>query len=308
MLWWREGATSFAKGAFSRFAANPPKKPRVSDVDNIIKSFESLDKNDLSRIAFALGRNVSKEIDDDIDSVKFLYKDKNYIQNFDPKTYLNKRNSVLTNFAMGAAGINSIDGNEKRSVHLVSSIDCLYKCRNLNYISPLHFATNLIVYNVSGSKLLCNTLAKMLPAGSYCTITKWLDSESQVPLGRSSPGWCYNIFWQWPGVGTQLEGTICSKGLGQCHNQYDSHSSVSAHNFAVRRAPLAIFMAIPKQLVQSRYSQQNQSPLLHLWRKVPGLQRHILGPPTAEGVHRAEAPGRCSCRCCWFAGIVFKTL
>ena len=35
------------EGCLSRFAANPPKKPRVLDVDAIIESIDSLDKNDL---------------------------------------------------------------------------------------------------------------------------------------------------------------------------------------------------------------------------------------------------------------------
>ena len=82
----------------------------------------------------------------------------------------------------GVINIDKFEDNTAKSLCTAAALDCLYKGRCLTLFTPLHFARNLVNYQVSGSKLLCTLNSRASPVGSYTTGTKWLDKESLSPL------------------------------------------------------------------------------------------------------------------------------
>ena len=73
--------------------------------------------------------------------------------------------------------------NGKKSTLLSSAVDTIYKAKYVNYDSPLHFSANLVNYNITGSKLVCNISSEMAAGGNYKTILKWLNDQgsSNIP-------------------------------------------------------------------------------------------------------------------------------
>ena len=101
--------------------------------------------------------------------------------NVTPHTWIQARNSVLT------CAINALSHESAKPVHKAVTVDQLYSIVQPSFVSPLMFATNLLVYSVTRSKLALNIHGKIHPAGGNTTVKTWLNNLTmevpQVPSG-----------------------------------------------------------------------------------------------------------------------------
>ena len=74
------------------------------------------------------------------------------------------------------SGGRGISTNESSSTK--KSLDQLCYVKKLNYISPISFSETLLSYSIAGSKSAHAIIGTSSPAGSYTTMGKWLDSQS----------------------------------------------------------------------------------------------------------------------------------
>ena len=89
--------------------------------------------------------------------------------NVTPHTWIQARNSVLT------CAINALSHKSVKPVHKAVTADQLYSIVQPSFVSPLMFATNLLVYSVTRSKLALNIHGKIHPAGGNTTVKTWLN-------------------------------------------------------------------------------------------------------------------------------------
>ena len=117
----------------------------------------------------------------DILSCNQTYKNLTSMLNVTPHTWIQARNSVLT------CAINALSHESAEPVHEAVTVDQLYSIVQPSFVSPLMFATNLLVYSVTCSKLALNIHGKIHPAGGNTTVKTWLNNLTmevpQVPSG-----------------------------------------------------------------------------------------------------------------------------
>lgn len=98
-----------------------------------------------------------------------------------PHEWTRARNSFLT------VAINSLCHENIKPVQKAVTPDQLYLLVQPSYISPFMFATNLLSYSVTRSKLALNMYGKLHPAGGNTTVWSWLDNLTinvpRVPSG-----------------------------------------------------------------------------------------------------------------------------
>ncbi|KAK3103442.1 hypothetical protein FSP39_019273 [Pinctada imbricata] len=164
------------------------KRQKKSECANFIEQISTgvFDESELSKISFAIGKQICSSVNQDIHSIENMYNDEDALSSFSPSSWLRDRNQILTNFLKGVVDISALDDSDSRTAAIAASVDCLYKAKCQTLVTPLFFSRNLINYHVSGSKLICNLLAGLSPAGTYTTVLKWLDNHSttnnQVPV------------------------------------------------------------------------------------------------------------------------------
>ena len=117
----------------------------------------------------------------DILSCNQTYKNLTSMLNVTPHTWIQARNSVLT------CAIHALSHESAKPVHKAVTVDQLYSIVQPSFVSPLMFATNLLVYSVTRSKLALNIHGKIHPAGGNTTVKTWLNNLTmevpQVPSG-----------------------------------------------------------------------------------------------------------------------------
>ena len=117
----------------------------------------------------------------DVLSCSQTYKNLPAMLNVTPHTWIQARNSVLT------CAIDALSHESVKPVHKAVTADQLYSIVQPSFVSPLRFATNLLVYSVTRSKLALNIHGKIHPAGGNTTVKTWLNDLTmevpQVPSG-----------------------------------------------------------------------------------------------------------------------------
>ena len=83
-----------------------------------------------------------------------------------PHAWVQARNSVLT------CAINSLCHNNTKPFERAVAFDQLYSLVSASFVSPLLFATSLLVYSVTCSKLPLNINGKLHPAGGHTKLAK----------------------------------------------------------------------------------------------------------------------------------------
>ena len=99
-----------------------------------------------------------------------------------PHEWTQARNSVLT------VAINSLCHENIKPVQKAVTTDQLYSLVKPSYISPLMFATNLLTYSVTRSKLALNMYGKLHPAEGNTTVRSWLDNLTMNVVPRVPSG------------------------------------------------------------------------------------------------------------------------
>ena len=80
------------------------------------------------------------------------------------------QNSVLT------CAIKSLCHENAKPFERAVATDQLYSLVSPSFVSPLLFATNLLAYSVTRSKLALNINGKLHPAGGHSTVRNWLNN------------------------------------------------------------------------------------------------------------------------------------
>ena len=90
-----------------------------------------------------------------------------------PEGWSESRNSLFI------CVVNAISNESTKSVHKAVTVDQLYSLVQPSFISPLLFASNLLMYSVTCSKLALTVCDKLHPADNECTASSlWRHSYS----------------------------------------------------------------------------------------------------------------------------------
>ena len=151
------------------------------DRDNMLHEINKLSTEDRLLLTSTIFRSEKENVKTDILSCNQTYKNLTSILNVTPHTWIQARNSVLT------CAINALSHESAKPVHKAVTVDQLYSIVQPSFVSPLMFATNLLVYSVTRSKLALNIHGKIHPAGGNTTVKTWLNNLTmevpQVPSG-----------------------------------------------------------------------------------------------------------------------------
>lgn len=151
------------------------------DRDNIASEISKLSTEDKLLLTSTIFRLEKESVKTDILSCSQTYKNLPAMLNVTPHTWIQARNSVLT------CAINALSHKSVKPVHKAVTVDQLYSIVQPSFVSPLMFATNLLVYSVTRSKLALNIHGKIHPAGGNTTVKTWLNDLTmevpQVPSG-----------------------------------------------------------------------------------------------------------------------------
>ena len=143
-LWDRELALVCAKELADQFNLI------FLDRENIefsIQCLNSQDKINLTSTIFQLGKENIKR---DISSCSQTYKSLPVLLKVTPHTWVHARNSIL------ASAVNALANEKTQPFQKAVSVDQLYSLVQPPFISPLMFASNLLAYSVTRSKLVLN--------------------------------------------------------------------------------------------------------------------------------------------------------
>ena len=151
------------------------------DRDNIVSEINNLSIGDKLLLTSTIFRSEKESVKTDILSCSQTYKNVPAMLNVTPHTWIQARNSVLT------CAISALSHENIKPVHKAVTADQLYSLVQPSFVSPLMFATNLLVYSVTRSKLALNIHGKIHPAEGNTTIKTWLNNLTmevpQVPSG-----------------------------------------------------------------------------------------------------------------------------
>lgn len=137
----------------------------------------------LSNIYNRLGDFISFAIYTQACSFSKLYKDSNVLTDSFPEgnSYgISKMNLLLVSFLCGITNIDMTSCKYDLLLCFLSVLEGIYYLRHRNVVLPLSFATSLIVYSATRSRLALTLLNKLGPYGSYTTCKSWLKSTSKA--------------------------------------------------------------------------------------------------------------------------------
>lgn len=148
------------------------------NIETSIQCLKSQDKINLTSIIFQLEKENIKK---DISSCSQTYKSIPVLLKVTPCAWVHARNSIL------ASAVNALANEKTQPFQKAVSVDQLYSLVQPSFISPLMFASNLLAYSVTRSKLVLNIYGKFHPAGGITTARTWLNNLTmdvpQVPAG-----------------------------------------------------------------------------------------------------------------------------
>ena len=148
------------------------------NLETSIRCLNSQDKINLTSKIFQLEKENIKK---DISSCSQTYKSLPVLFKVTPHTWVHARNSIL------ASAVNALANEKTQPFQKAVSVDQLYSLVQPSFISPLMFASNLLAYSVTRSKLVLNIYGKLHPAGGITTARTWLNNLTmdvpQVPGG-----------------------------------------------------------------------------------------------------------------------------
>ena len=151
----------------------------------------------------------------DILTCSQIYKSLPVLLKVSPEGWSESRNSLLT------CVVNAISNESTSSVHKAVTVDQLYSLVQPSIISPLLFASNLLMFSVTCTKLALTVWDKLHTADNECTGSS---------LWRHS--YCN---WQWPGFHQEVDCPQRQQGSNQCFNQ--SVCSANSCKWNSDRAP-----------------------------------------------------------------------
>lgn len=160
-----------------------------SNSDEIIKGvLLSLPVDSLQVLAYNLISSQVTNVLQDAHSFSQTYKSIEIIKNIDRESWFQRRNKIVTSFVEG------ISDDKASDIQKCVAVEHLYSLAgNDQLVLPFSFLINLLLFTVKNSKLALSIISKVLPGGSYFTVTGWRDRLTSVPLSFPS-GDCISTF------------------------------------------------------------------------------------------------------------------
>ena len=151
------------------------------DRENLPAGISNLSVQDKLLLTSTIFSLEKENIKNDISSCSQTYKHLPSLLQVTPHGWVQARNSVLS------CAINALSNENIKPVQKAATADQMYSLVSPYFISPLMFATNLLVYSVTRSKLALNLYGKLHPAGGNTTVKTWLNNLTmnipEVPSG-----------------------------------------------------------------------------------------------------------------------------
>ena len=140
------------------------------DRENMDAGIKNLTVEDRMLITSAIFNSERENVKSDIASCSQTYKHLPALLQVTPHGWVQARNSVLT------CVIKSLCHENAKPFERAVATDQLYSLVSSSFVSPLLFATNLLAYSVTRSKLALNINGKLHPAGGLSTVRNWLNN------------------------------------------------------------------------------------------------------------------------------------
>ena len=148
-----------------------------SSSEELIKGvIMSLPVDSLQLLAYNLLRGQVKDVLRDQQSFSQTYKSIEIVKNIDREAWLQRRNKVLT------AVVDGISDGKKSNFQKCVAVEHLYSLADSDQsVPPFSFLVNLLLFTITNSRLAMSVVSKILPGGSYSTVTGWRDGLASVP-------------------------------------------------------------------------------------------------------------------------------
>ena len=147
---------------------------------------KNLTVGDRMKITSAIFNSEKENVKSDIASCFQRHKHLPALLQVTPHGSIHTQNSVLT------CAIKSFCHENAKPFERAVATDQLYSLVSPSFVSPLLFATNLLAYSVTWSKLALNINGKLHPAGGHSTVRYWLNNLTmtvpEFPSGDLLPG------------------------------------------------------------------------------------------------------------------------
>ena len=112
----------------------------------------------------------------DAQSFSQTYKSIEIVKNIDREAWLQRRNKVVT------AVVDGISDGKKSNFQKCVAVEHLYSLADSDQsVLPFSFLVNLLLFTITNSRLAMSVVSKILPGGSYSTVTGWRDGLASVP-------------------------------------------------------------------------------------------------------------------------------
>ena len=145
------------------------------DKKDIFSSLKNIDRQLLLKLVeaiFSLERENLKA-----DYCDRSYKSISDLLTVTPESWLTSQNVVLKSV------VNGLSDSGTKPVKKVMAVDQMYSLVKPNFISPIMFGANLVMYSTARSKMAVNIYGKLHPGGQYKTMRSWLDGLTmEIPM------------------------------------------------------------------------------------------------------------------------------
>lgn len=139
---------------------------------------KNLTVGDRMKITSAIFNSEKENVKSDIASCSQTHKHLPALLQVTPHGSIHAQNSVLT------CAIKSFCHENAKPFERAVATDQLYSLVSPSIVSPLLFATNLLAYSVTRSKLALNINGKLHPAGGHSTVRNW---SKHVKVAEENP-------------------------------------------------------------------------------------------------------------------------
>lgn len=125
----------------------------------------------LVEVIFSLEREQLK-----VDNGNISYKNIDDLLKANPESYLASRNLILK------SAVEGLSDTRTMPVKKVMAIDHLQSVAKHNFISPIMFGSNLVMYSIPCSRMAVDIDRKLHPGGQYNVMKSWLNGLSmEIP-------------------------------------------------------------------------------------------------------------------------------
>ena len=139
----------------------------IIDPGDMLSSVKAIDRQLLLRLVetiFSVERENLKGEDTDPS-----YKNIGDLLKVSPEMLLASSNLVLN------SAVNGMSDTKTQAVKKVMAVDHMLSLVKQNFISPIMFGANLVMYSIARSKMAVNIYGKLHPGGQYTTMKTWVD-------------------------------------------------------------------------------------------------------------------------------------